>query len=241
MITEEKVKTFYEKFTEGHILYDRLSYNRRYLHIQKMIRRHVKPGKNVLELGCGTGITSQYILKRRASVVGIDLSENNIRFARRFVPKGVFHVQDALTLDLKQTFDIVTLFDFMEHIPRAHHDLLFEVIRKHCHSSTTILINIPNHEATEYFRQHQPGILQVVDEEVTLDDFVRLCQHAGFSILKFQRHDIFRLRDYNELVLGMKTPWPNQPIVEGRAHFLIRKLWWLLKGPYLKMKYGQTS
>lgn len=240
MITEKHIKTFYENFTEGHILHDRLSYNRRYIHIRKMIHRHVKSGMSVLELGCGTGITSQDILRQGASVTGIDLSENNIRYARRFVRKGLFEVHDALTLDLQRTFDVITMFDFMEHIPRMHHDRLFNVIRKHCHPSTIMLINIPNHEATQYFRQHQPDILQVVDEEVTLDDFVHLCRSSGFSILKFQRNDIFRLRDYNELVLGIESAWPNRPIVEGRTHFILRKLWWLIKGPYLKMKYGRT-
>jgi len=241
MITDEKVKSFYEDFTAGHIVHDRLTYNRRYIHIRKIIKKYVQPGMTVLELGCGTGITSQDILKRRASVVGIDLSDNNIRCARQFVPNGAFQAHDALTLDLNQTFDIITMFDFMEHIPRTHHTTLFEVIKKHSHPSSLILINIPNHEATKYFRQHQPEIMQVVDEEVTLDDFVSLCKTAGFAIFKFERHDIFRVRDYNELILGRVGPWPNQPLVEGRLHFVVRKLWWLLKGPYLKFRYGRPS
>ncbi|MBX7151553.1 class I SAM-dependent methyltransferase [bacterium] len=236
--TESKVKDFYEQFTESHILYDRLTYNRRYIHIHKLIREFVRPGMEVLELGCGTGITSKKILECGAKVTGIDLSENNIRFAKAVVKGGNFLAQDVLTLNLNKVFDVITLFDFMEHIPKEHHTHLFNIVRSHCHSSTVIIINIPNPRSLAYLREHQPDALQIVDEEVTIDDFAALCRQAGLYIQRYVTNDIFQKEDYDELILKVSKPRINIPVQEGVLHFIARKLWWALKGPILRKIYS---
>lgn len=69
-------------------------------------------GLSVLDLACGEGFyTRQFKLRGAARVTGVDISAEMIRLAReeeKANPLGAeYHVQDALSLDLGEQFDLV--------------------------------------------------------------------------------------------------------------------------------------
>jgi len=76
---------------------------------------HVGPGKVVLDVGCGVGVTPVYLIKQhRCRVVGVDISERMIQRSReRADREGVaseteFHVADAENLPFDDgVFDAV--------------------------------------------------------------------------------------------------------------------------------------
>lgn len=76
-------------------------------------------GARVLDVGCGGGTKSKYLLARGLSVVGIDFSEKMVEIAARENPAGTF-----LTLDLKDSdqlpgeFDGIFLQAVLLHIPK---------------------------------------------------------------------------------------------------------------------------
>lgn len=79
----------------------------------------LKPDSLVLDVGCGAGIKSQYLLNKKLRVVGIDFSEKIIDIARREVPSGTFHVVDVKDLsDLKESFDGILAQAVLLHIPK---------------------------------------------------------------------------------------------------------------------------
>jgi SAM-dependent methyltransferase len=66
----------------------------------------LKPGAMVLDVGCGGGIASKYLIEKGFSVTGIDFSEKMIEIAKRDVPRGKFFVMDMRDVDLlKENFD----------------------------------------------------------------------------------------------------------------------------------------
>ena len=81
----------------------------------------VRPGERVLDVGCGKGELALDLATRAgADVVGIDVNEDYLRFAReRF--RGVdFRRQDALAGLPEGHFDVVVLSNVLEHIaPRV--------------------------------------------------------------------------------------------------------------------------
>jgi cyclopropane fatty-acyl-phospholipid synthase-like methyltransferase len=78
-------------------------------------------GARVLELGCGDGRTTT-LLAPRFEVVGVDLSEEQLRLARAAVPGGTFVHADLLELELPaEAHDAVTAFYSFMHVPRDHH------------------------------------------------------------------------------------------------------------------------
>lgn len=65
---------------------------------------------NVLDLGCGPGNITRYLLKKNPNlrVKGIDISENMIQLARRNNPSANFERMDLRHIsDLKENFDAI--------------------------------------------------------------------------------------------------------------------------------------
>lgn len=84
----------------------------------------------VLELGCGVGLPSTRRLADRFDVVGVDLSEEQLKFARRNVPGARFVQADLAALDFDpNSFDAVTAYYSITHVPRDEHPVLFQRIR----------------------------------------------------------------------------------------------------------------
>jgi ubiquinone/menaquinone biosynthesis C-methylase UbiE len=79
-------------------------------------------GKDVLEIGCGSGYGAVLLSSLNPrSYVGIDLMPEQIELARRIELQGVvFHVMDATDLGAfaDASKDLVVIFGILHHIPR---------------------------------------------------------------------------------------------------------------------------
>lgn len=76
-------------------------------------------GSRVLDVGCGSGVKSEYLIAHGLNVVGIDVSDKLLEIARREVPEGEFKVLSMTELDsMQQTFDGVFAQASLLHIPK---------------------------------------------------------------------------------------------------------------------------
>jgi len=79
----------------------------------------------ILDLGCGNG-TKTARLAGRFDVVGVDISEQQLRLARAAVPDAKFVHADFVELDVPaETFDAVTALYSIVHVPRDEQPALF--------------------------------------------------------------------------------------------------------------------
>ena len=63
-------------------------------------------GAHVLDVGCGSGVKSEYLIAHGFKVTGIDISDKLLDIARREVPEGEFRVLSMTDLDsMSDTFD----------------------------------------------------------------------------------------------------------------------------------------
>jgi len=91
---------------------------------------HLEPGARVLDLGCGNGQKTAR-LAGRFDVTGVDLSEEQLRLARTEVPGATFVQADFAELDFPtKSFDAVTAFYSISHVPREEHRSLFAEIAR---------------------------------------------------------------------------------------------------------------
>lgn len=81
----------------------------------------------ILDAGCGTGNTATQIARQfpGSRVLGVDLTPNSVAIARdNAIRKGVqnadFHVDNLLTMDLKQTFDVILNIGVLHHLSDMH-------------------------------------------------------------------------------------------------------------------------
>jgi 2-polyprenyl-3-methyl-5-hydroxy-6-metoxy-1,4-benzoquinol methylase len=86
---------------------------------------------NLLDVGCSTGIIANYLASHFAAVVGIDIDEKAIEYARSTFhrPNLAYHLEDSLHISAAdQSFDLVVCAHVYEHVPDAE-SLMSEVHR----------------------------------------------------------------------------------------------------------------
>lgn len=86
------------------------------------LSERLPPGALVLELGCGPGVPVASTLSRDLEVVGVDLSWEMLRLARRNAPRAALLRADIASVAFRpHSFDGVAAFYSLIHVPRVHH------------------------------------------------------------------------------------------------------------------------
>lgn len=120
--------------------------------LRDLLRRLPSPAR-VLDLGCGSGLpATRAIVDQGHSAVGVDVSPEQLRRARRKVPEAEFILASALDLDLPAaSFDAVVSFYAIDHVPREEHGELLASIHGWLRDDGWLLLTF---EANE-----QPGVV----------------------------------------------------------------------------------
>ena len=95
----------------------------------------LKKGMRVLDLGCGPGLYSELIQEKGAKVVGIDGSENSIRYARERSERlglGIEYLHmDFFELSFENEFDVVLqIYGELNTFSPFNRDRLLKIIRR---------------------------------------------------------------------------------------------------------------
>jgi SAM-dependent methyltransferase len=93
------------------------------------VDKRLPRGSRILELGCGMGVPVAKLFSRRHSYLGVDISDVQIRRAKKLVPLAKFQRADMARLRLKSSsFDAVLAFYSILHLPLREHKPLFKRI-----------------------------------------------------------------------------------------------------------------
>ena len=162
-------------------------------------------GARVLDLGCGNGAKIAR-LAGRVNLVAVDLSEEQLRLARARVPEATFVAGDFGELDFAaDTFDAVTAFYSIMHLPREEHRALFARIACWLKPGGLFLASL-SHVGGEDWTGEWLGV-EMFFSGFDAETNRRLLRDAGFELV------------LDELV------WMREP--QGDVAFL----WVLAKGP----------
>jgi SAM-dependent methyltransferase len=160
-------------------------------------------GKTVLDAACGVGYGTAHLGRCAAHVLGVDLDEQTIRYAReRYGAANVpFAVMDVAALQLEDdSFDVVCSFETIEHLPDRE-TFLREVARV-LRPDGTFVVSTPNaRETTESPVNpfHQVEYSRVDFELLLLERFERVQIH-GQRRIRTRRHRALQRLD----VLGLR-------------------------------------
>jgi len=136
-------------------------------HIREIVQS-LRPS-SVLEVGCGDGRVIGMLdwgIDRR---VGVDLSEQAIRFAKAFHPEVEFLSIDAR--ELKETFDVVLAVEVLEHIPNEHVNTLLKTLEKRTNKDGYVVISVPTTVVPvrkKHYRHYDLELLQKQLEEASV-------------------------------------------------------------------------
>jgi SAM-dependent methyltransferase len=169
----EDVRKFYDSWVD----YLSVECNRHqsvYAHLD----RFVCCGSTVLDIGCGTGLTSRHLASNQCKVVAVDLSPNLISYARS--KNNGFNIEyvvaDISVWEDPRRFDYIVMVDVAEHILPESVDNLMSVLNRVSHLDTELLLHIPRKVS---------GDVQPVDVKWSMGDVESRFSQAGFTPVLF--------------------------------------------------------
>jgi SAM-dependent methyltransferase len=139
----ERLKRFYETSRDYKKLLD--AHGREYLRpYVDTVSKYATPGARILDLGCGSGLSSCMLSEYGYSVIGSDISAFFLAEAARLQNDRLkYQACDVLDLPFADgSFDVVCSNELIEHVPDARRALL-EMIRT-LKSGGVIVIMGPN-------------------------------------------------------------------------------------------------
>lgn len=146
------------------------------------IRSRLAPGSTVLDLGCGSGVPATVALAEAFQVTGVDISEPQLERARRNVPSATFIHGDMATVEFAAaSFDAVTAFHSLSHLPREEHAALLARIWRWLRPAGLLLVTMSARGTADWTGEW-------LGTEMFFSGFDaaenrRLVQAAGFELL----------------------------------------------------------
>ena len=154
------------------------------------LQGRLNDGSVVVDLGCGAGVPCTQALAQRHSVLGVDVSSEQLRLAAQYVPTAEFRKADFADLDLAEaSLDAVTAFYSMTHVPRLRHAELFRRISAWLRHGGYFLLTLSARGETDgvqdnyigvpmYFSSYGPDVnremLRAAGFEIILDEIVTM-------------------------------------------------------------------
>ena len=139
--------------------------------IIKLLRNAGVPGKELLELACGTGAILAP-LSRTYDVWGVDRSAEMLAVARQCVDHAVVYQDDITKVSLERKFDVVIcVFNSLNHLLRfSEWRKVFEVARRHLRPGGVFLFDMNTERALrDYIREGT--LVEEVGENVLVTEY----------------------------------------------------------------------
>ena len=212
MIKENEIVEFYDAMLPTMQKYD-AGNNRRLNMVKHKLGGLVYSGARVLDIGCGTGITSKRMAELGASVLGVDISPALIKHAQKVSNhKNIeWLVGDICELKCKEKFDIIVFVDSFEHIlPSKIQQLIESLVSNNAHKQTVFYINIPNYNYLKFIIENRPEKLQIIDEPYDVCDMLTIFRSVGFEFFYINTPGI----DYVEYGFQDKS-FLNEKLMRG--------------------------
>lgn len=216
-ISKEQLRTLYNAgyFTGGEYenhLAEAASFRKNFRLRMKIMSELLDPTRHqkLLEIGCGYGIFLDLVRNDFKSVTGIDIAEDAVEHARKVFGLNALCV-DFLDLDLGgQTFDVVCLWDTIEHLlePQRH----IEKISRATHHGALLAITTGDIESlnarlrrSRWRMIHPPSHLHYFSRK----SLSTLLERHGFKVVRAQYcgyYRSFRRMIHNVVLLSWKRP-----------------------------------
>jgi 2-polyprenyl-3-methyl-5-hydroxy-6-metoxy-1,4-benzoquinol methylase len=180
-------------YSHGDATYD---YSYLWKGLKAILREHHPAPCRLFELGCGNGVTANFLVSLGYEVIGVDSSASGIEWARKTysnVSFDVGSVYDALTAKHGH-FPLVVSLETIEHLtqPRAFASTIFDLLEP----GGIGIISTPYHG---YMKNLALAITGKLDSHFTalwdgghikffsIRTLSQLLQEGGFEILRFYR------------------------------------------------------
>lgn len=146
-----KSETFKTDYAEYYDLFNKGKYYSNEIDfLERVFKKFSKsPVKNILDLGCGTGLHTKELINRGYEVVGLDLSKEMIEIAKKRNPEAKFYVGDMSNFDLvknEEKFDsIICMFSSLGYLTEnSQIESFFKSCKVHLKENGLFILDVWN-------------------------------------------------------------------------------------------------
>lgn len=148
-------------------------------------------GAKILDAGCGPGRDAKWFTDKGFDVVGIDLAEKMIEFARKIAPKATFKIMDFRKLDFPdKSFDAIWFSSSLLSIKKNDAPGALREMYRTLKKGGVMFLNSKVGEGEGLQKDNRYGGKSKFYAYYKLEEVKQLAEDAGFSIIKsFDKKD----------------------------------------------------
>lgn len=151
--------------------------------------------KSCLEIGCGTGKNTEWLVTKADKIVAVDFSERMLAVAKNKInsPKVEFiqaDILEAWNFTSGRLFDLVTFSLVLEHIQEL--ELIFQKVKEVTDDNAYVYIGelhpFKQYGGSKARFETETGLEIVTCFNHNISDFTQAAQNAGFHIVLLQEY-----------------------------------------------------
>jgi 2-polyprenyl-3-methyl-5-hydroxy-6-metoxy-1,4-benzoquinol methylase len=212
----DKIRQYYETLYKSRGDAAFVCDRERYLDWLRLVPKHDLAQARLLDIGCGSGSFLEFMKAQGCTVAGTDISDAALAIARQRVPDGTYvPARPDSRLDFEdRSFDLVTSFGVLEHIPGAP-TLVREAWRVLKPGGFAVFV-VPNSGSPYYSLGRGTG--QIEETPRSLEEWRSMFRSAGFEPAGLRRDRGPTLRFGMPIRTALKTV-ANRIIAVGPVKF----------------------
>lgn len=169
--------------------------------IKDLLINDVQPA-SLLDVGCGDGRLINMMDGKIPHLVGVDLVESAILFARAFNPGAAFYWGDVSEVSGK--FQVVTLIEVMEHIPDADYPSFINKVATKLEAGGKLIVSVPTTNLPLHHKHHRQYDLTLLEKHLSSAFMIE----SYWFVTKLGRlYDMLNLMLHNRLFIVQLGPW----------------------------------
>lgn len=148
--------------------------------------------KRILDLGCGKGITCNYLSKKNkdASIYGIDISNENIKICNenKISDNQIFKVSSGEKIPFKDNyFDEVHCYEVLEHVNDLNKTL--SEIKRVLKRGGEFFLSVPLEESEKILQKYNKNYMKQIGHKrmFSRNKIILILNKNGFEIIKYDR------------------------------------------------------
>jgi len=200
----------------------------------------------MLEIGCGNGSILAYLKRKGVNIEGGDIFIEGLRFCQQRAEPVTLYQVDVLSLPFRNEFDIIGVFDLLEHIDEDEQALA--EINKALKTGGKILLTVPAHRFLwSYFDE-----LSKHKRRYSRSELITKLERNGYIINKISFYVCFlfpwllflrminnvRRRNEDKASIDKLTEVKTIPIANSIFLGLLRLEKWLMR--YINLPFGAS-
>lgn len=150
----------------------------------KFLNQTTSPGKKLLDVGCGSGLFIHLAQRYGWQVTGIEMDATAAKHGREVFGLTIKAGTIESTLSAEDRFDVITLFDYLEHSLSPDEDI--NKLMKHLNPDGLLIIRVPNQQGlqSKYMKKNWVALISNHISYFKPDVLSNYLKEKGFTIEK---------------------------------------------------------